>query len=72
MFLVNNSEKSYHLKDKISTDKFNSGNSLNYTYCIAICKCTGDVDCNEMFEVDVCGGSAYSDADTGKCHCVMF
>ncbi len=42
------------------------------TNTIVICECTGHADCDEIFDIDVCSGSTYCDADTGKCYCEMF
>jgi hypothetical protein len=33
------------------------------------CTCSGDVDCNRMFEAGVCGDIASCDTGTGTCRC---
>lgn len=40
-----------------------------FTCSLFTCECTGDIDCNDMFESDVCPGDAMCDDDTGRCWC---
>ena len=74
MFAVKNQIKSNDLIAEINTAKINSGGGkgLNFTCGIIICECTGDDDCNKMFEKNICTGSAYCDSVSGKCYCISF
>lgn len=57
----------------ISIVKNNGGGSprAGYDNCSGLqCTCTGDAQCNEMFESGVCGDIATCEETTGVCKCL--
>jgi hypothetical protein len=47
-----------------------SGTIAKYSCEGLKCNCTGDVDCNEMFDAGVCGDVASCDNGEGTCQCL--
>jgi hypothetical protein len=43
------------------------GGGLGYSCDGALCTCTGDADCNDMFEAGICGDIASCNNDVCKC-----
>jgi hypothetical protein len=56
----------------VARDNSGGASSAGYTCSGLFCQCTGDDDCNKMFEDNVCGQVADCNLKTGVCTCSIF